>query len=65
MDTGKPSEQHWPFIHLIFSTSKSTMISECPHFVHSLIEQAGHMAEVMNDLFVMWETEFYPNSACF
>lgn len=63
MDAGKPKEQHLVFDCLILSTSKSTVITECSYFVHSLIEHAGYVPEITDNLLVAWRVEFYHNCA--
>lgn len=59
----KPKKQLLALNYLILSTSKNTVISECSDSVHSLIERAGSMPEIMDDLLVGWWIEFYPDSA--
>lgn len=41
--------KEWPlaFDHLILSNSKSTVINEYPDFVHSLMEHAGCMDDLL------------------
>lgn len=58
-------KQNLAFGRSILSIPKSTVIIECPHFVHSLTEHTEYMSEIMDDLLVGWGVGFYPTSAYF